>query len=161
MVASKHSLRCTICNSEELSKINSDIQNEVPKNMSLEQVGMKYGLTYKSILNHAKYLKDNTPEELPEVVTKTKDDRIDSEDYLEGMLRRGDSTKVTGNALISAAKELASIRKNKDANAEEKELVLNALKGFEGFSEEQLDKYIGRVECLIETLKNSESTQTK
>ena len=157
----KHTVRCTICNSEELQKIDSDILNEVPKNLSLEQVGMKYGLTYKSVLNHAKYLKDTTPELVVETTTPVKDERIDSEEYLEGMLRRGDSTKVTGNALISAAKELASIRKNKDANAEEKELVLNALKGFEGFSEEQLDKYIVRVESLIETLKNSESTQTK
>jgi len=157
----KHSVRCTICNSDQLGKINNDILNEVPKNMSLEQVGMKYGLTYKSILNHAKYLKDKTPEPVVETPILPQDGRIDSEEYLEGMLRRGDSTKVTGNALISAAKELASLRKNKDANAEEKELVLNALKGLEGFSEEQLDKYIGRVECLIEALKNSESTQTE
>lgn len=156
----KHSIRCTICKSEKLSKVNFDIQNEVPKNMSLEQVGMKYGFTYKSILNHAKYLKEITPEAEVEEITP-KDVRIDSEEYLEGMLRKGDSTKVTGNALISAAKELANLRKNKDANAEEKELVLNALKGLGEFSEEQLDKYIGRVECLIETLKNSESTQTK
>ena len=160
-MTNKHEIRCTICKSAELDKINSDLINEVPHNMSLEQVGMKYGLTYKSVLNHSKFISEQELKLQKEEVSLIEEKKINSEDFLEGMLRQGEGARVTGNALISAAKELANIRKGKDANAEEKELVLNALKGLGEFSEEQLDKYIVRVECLIETFKNSESTQTK
>ena len=160
-MSDKHKIRCSVCKSEQQKEIDNLIKNEVPHNMSLEEVGMKYGLTYKTILSHSKYIQEQTPKEEVEETGVVDETKVDSEKFLEGMLRQGEGAKVTGNALISAAKELANIRKNKDANLEEKELVLNALKGFEGFSEEHLDKYIARVECLIETLKNSESTQTK
>ena len=160
-MTNKHEIRCTICKSAELDKINSDLINEVPHNMSLEQVGMKYSLTYKSVLNHSKFISEQEPKLQKEEVSPVEEKKINSEDFLEGMLRQGEGARVTGNALISAAKELANIRKGKDANAEEKELVLNALKGLGEFSEENLDKYISRVECFIEALKNSESNQTK
>lgn len=159
-MASKHELRCKVCN-HTLRPSIEEFLTKVPGQMSLQDVADKFGVGYKTLQKHLEYLKNvpvevSTPKEaIQEVITaKT------PEEFLQKMLAV-EPGKITGNALISAARALADIQKNKPTGSEIEEYVLKALRSFESFTEEAIDGYIKRVESVIATIESGKSTETK